>query len=117
MLRNLQEEGLHTSEECKEFLGKMFRGKFYELPEWYTDAEVADFILRRCVLIHLDDPKDKFFLLALMTKKLFSFAQNKCVAEGADAVMMQELLLGKLSDTSNASPPTETFRYRWSPVP
>jgi len=29
-----------------------------------------------------------------MTKKLFTFANNKCAVESADAVMMQECLLG-----------------------
>lgn len=29
-----------------------------------------------------------------MTKKLFTLANNKCAVEGADAVMMQECLLG-----------------------
>jgi DNA-directed RNA polymerase I subunit RPA2 len=29
-----------------------------------------------------------------MLQKLFSVTQNKCLAEGADAIMMQELMLG-----------------------
>lgn len=29
-----------------------------------------------------------------MTKKLFTLTENKCAIEGADAVMMQECLLG-----------------------
>lgn len=37
---------------------------------------------------------DKFNLLCFMTKKLFALADNKCALEGADAVMMQECLLG-----------------------
>lgn len=51
-------------------------------------------IFRHCVCIHLDDPADKFQLLCFMTKKLFALADNKCAVEGADAVMMQECLLG-----------------------
>lgn len=49
---------------------------------------------RHCIAIHLDDPMDKFNLLCFMTKKLFALAENKCALEGADAVMMQECLLG-----------------------
>lgn len=37
---------------------------------------------------------DKFNLFVFMTQKLFSFAGQKCAIEGADAVMMQECLLG-----------------------
>lgn len=37
---------------------------------------------------------EKFNLLVFMTRKLFALANNKCAVEGADAVMMQECLLG-----------------------
>lgn len=94
MLRSIHSEGLHNHHECKAYMGKMFRVKFYECPEWWTDSQICDFILERCILIHLNSAKDKFNLLVFMTKKLFSFAQDKCKVEGADAVMMQELLLG-----------------------
>lgn len=51
-------------------------------------------IFRHCIAIHLDEPTDKFHLFVFMTKKLFALANNKCAVEGADAVMMQECLLG-----------------------
>lgn len=51
-------------------------------------------ISRHCLAIHLDDPAEKFYLLCFMTKKLFALADNKCAVEGADAVMMQECMLG-----------------------
>lgn len=89
-------ENLHSSEECKAYIGKMFRVKFFECPEWWPDIEIGEFILKKCILIHLDSNEDKFNMLVFMTQKLFSFAQDKCKLEGADAVMMQELLLGKL---------------------
>lgn len=94
MLLALHQDNLHSHEECKAYIGKMFRVKFLECPEWYTDTEITDFILKRCILIHLDKMEDKFNLLVFMTQKLFVFAQDKCKIEGADAVMMQELLLG-----------------------
>lgn len=37
---------------------------------------------------------DKFNLLVFMTQKLFAFIQGKCCEEGADAIMMQEVLTG-----------------------
>ncbi|KAG5882320.1 hypothetical protein JTB14_016636 [Gonioctena quinquepunctata] len=94
MLRAVHIENLHTTEECRAYLGKMFRVKFYECPEWNTDIEIANFILNKCILIHLDSNEDKFNMLVFMTQKLFTFSQEKCKLEGADAVMMQELLLG-----------------------
>lgn len=95
MLRAVHAEDLHTYEECKSYLGRTFRGRFFECPEWCTDLEIADYILKTCVLIHLKSNEDKFNLLCFMTQKLFVFAHEKCKVEGADAVMMQEILLGK----------------------
>ncbi|XP_046817891.1 DNA-directed RNA polymerase I subunit RPA2 isoform X1 [Vespa crabro] len=94
MLRAVHEEDLHTHEQCKAYIGKMFRVKFFELPQDSSDTEFCDFIIKHCIAIHLDDPLDKFYLLAFMTKKLFAVANNKCAVEGADSVMMQECLLG-----------------------
>lgn len=94
MLRSIHLETLHTHEDCKSFLGKMFRVKLYECPAWFSDTEVADFMIKKCILIHLNTNEDKFNMLVFMTKKLFSFAQDKCKVEGADSVMMQEVLQG-----------------------
>ncbi|XP_012287077.1 DNA-directed RNA polymerase I subunit RPA2 isoform X2 [Orussus abietinus] len=94
MLRAVHDEGLHNHNQCKAYIGRMFRIKFFELPIDITDSEICDFIIRKCIAIHLDEPDDKFNLLAFMTQKLFAFANNKCAVEGADAVMMQECLLG-----------------------
>lgn len=94
MMRQLHEENLHTQEECRNYLGSMFRVKFYEIPESGTNEDVTDFILKNCVLLHLDSLEDKFNLLIFMTQKLFVFAKDKCKTEGTDSVMMQELLLG-----------------------
>uniref|UniRef100_A0A1Y1KKJ0 DNA-directed RNA polymerase subunit beta n=1 Tax=Photinus pyralis TaxID=7054 RepID=A0A1Y1KKJ0_PHOPY len=94
MMRNLHAEGLHSHADCKGYLGKMFRVKFTECAEWFTDVEITDYVLKSCVLIHLNSPEDKFNLLVFMIQKLFVYAQDNCKTEGADAVMMQELLLG-----------------------
>ncbi|KAK9882973.1 hypothetical protein WA026_001189 [Henosepilachna vigintioctopunctata] len=94
MLRAVHIEGMHTHEDCKNYLGKMFRVKFYQCPPWFTDGDITNYIIRNCILIHLANNDDKFNMLIYMTQKLFAFAQNKCRVEGADAVMMQEVLLG-----------------------
>lgn len=96
MLRGLHIEGLHTHQACKEYIGKMFRVKFPECPKSFTNKQVADFILKQCILIHLDNNEDKFNLLIFMTQKLFTFVQDGCRQEGADTTMMHELLLGIL---------------------
>ncbi|EFN88780.1 DNA-directed RNA polymerase I subunit RPA2 [Harpegnathos saltator] len=94
MLRAVHEENLHSHEQCKAYIGKIFRVKFFEAPPDATDIDICDYIIKHCVAIHLNKPADKFHLLVFMTKKLFTFANNKCAVEGADGVMMQECLLG-----------------------
>ncbi|KAK0089132.1 hypothetical protein PV325_008989 [Microctonus aethiopoides] len=94
MLRIVHDENLHSHFQCKNYIGRMFRVKLYELPQDATDEEVCDYIIEKCIVIHLDNPKDKFNLLIFMTRKLFSLANRKCAIEGADGVMMQECLLG-----------------------
>lgn len=94
MLRALHVEGLHTHQACKEYIGKMFRVKFPECPKNWSNKQVADFILNRCILIHLQKNEDKFNMLVSMTQKLFMIVQEKSRIEGADTTMMHELLLG-----------------------
>ncbi|XP_026754215.2 DNA-directed RNA polymerase I subunit RPA2 [Galleria mellonella] len=94
MLRELHEEGLDTSSQCRSYMGRMFRQKLYELPPWTTDEEVTDFLLDRCILINLSNHEDKFYSLVFMAQKLYDVVQNKCKVEGADSVMVQEVLLG-----------------------
>ena len=65
-----------------------------QVPAWYTNTEVCDYLLERCVAIHLDKPADKFSIIAVMLRKLFSLVQGKCVVEGVDSLMMHEIVLG-----------------------
>lgn len=46
MLRAVHEEDLHTHEQCKAYIGKMFRVKFFELPQDSSDTEICDFIIK-----------------------------------------------------------------------
>lgn len=94
MQREVHEENIHTQQQCKDYLGGIFRSRFYEVPPWAPNEEVTDFMLKECVLIHLKDHEDKFNLLVFMVQKLFQTVQGKHKIEGADGVMMQEILLG-----------------------
>lgn len=95
MLRSVHDEtGMHTHQDCKEYLGEVFRSKFYHLPAWKSHEDITDYMLNECILLHLDDHDDKFNFIVLMTQKLFQCAQNKYKIENSDSVMMQEILLG-----------------------
>lgn len=94
MMRALHEEKIHTHHEAKTYIGKTFKAKIYDVAPWTTDEEICDFLIKRSLAIHLDNNEDKFNLYILMIQKLFSVVQNKCCVEGADGLMMHELLLG-----------------------
>ena len=95
MLCELHEESLHTNLDCQNYLGQLFRQRYKQnLPQWCSNEDVTNFIMQNNVLIHLKKNVDKFNLIVFMVKKLFQVVQDKSKLEGADVVMMQELLLG-----------------------
>uniref|UniRef100_A0A182SQS8 DNA-directed RNA polymerase n=1 Tax=Anopheles maculatus TaxID=74869 RepID=A0A182SQS8_9DIPT len=96
MLRDLHEESMHTSQDCRTYIGSLLRymTMYINMPKWYTDEQAGSYILDRCVLIHLDNVEDKFHLLVHMIHKLFAVVQGRSAPESLDNVMMQELMLG-----------------------
>lgn len=92
MLRDVHGEGLHTSGQCKDYVGQIFRSRFPDLPSWKTNAEVAEFIMDQRILIHLESPKEKFDLIVFMIQKLYQCVQGNAKIENVDSVMMQEVL-------------------------
>ncbi|XP_022087163.1 DNA-directed RNA polymerase I subunit RPA2-like [Acanthaster planci] len=92
MLRQAQSQDLTTHHSILSFIGEQFRVKL-GLPDWYSADEVARFLLRQHICIHLDSNIDKFNTLILMARKLFSFARGQCSADNADSPMNQEVLL------------------------
>lgn len=77
MLREVHQEGCHTQDQIKDYLGAIFRVRF-RMHSWATNAEVTDFLLTQTMLIHLDDYVDKFNLIVYMVQKLFQAVQGKC---------------------------------------
>ncbi|XP_061680071.1 DNA-directed RNA polymerase I subunit RPA2 [Syngnathoides biaculeatus] len=91
MLRLVAERGCTSRAQVLDYLGQRFRVKM-NLPEWYSHQECADFLLDQCVCIHLRTGLEKFRLLCLMTRKLFSFAKQESLEENPDGVACQEVL-------------------------
>uniref|UniRef100_A0A673BFY2 DNA-directed RNA polymerase subunit beta n=1 Tax=Sphaeramia orbicularis TaxID=375764 RepID=A0A673BFY2_9TELE len=91
MLRVVMEEGCITRSKVLNYLGERFRVKL-NLPSWYTNQECAHFLFSECICIHLKSDVEKFYLLCLMTRKLFTFAKQECMEENPDSIMCQEVL-------------------------
>jgi len=53
---------LYTGEQCLEYLGSMFRVALGQ-PEDMHDRELGVWLIQKLVLVHLDDPRDKFRMM------------------------------------------------------
>ncbi|XP_077440050.1 DNA-directed RNA polymerase I subunit RPA2 [Vanacampus margaritifer] len=91
MLRLASEQGCTSRPKVLDYLGRRFRVKL-NLPEWYTERQCADFLLDECICIHLRTGMEKFRLLCLMCRKLFSFAKQESLEENPDSIACQEVL-------------------------
>ncbi|CAL1577099.1 unnamed protein product [Knipowitschia caucasica] len=91
MLRIVSEEGCTSQSKVLEYLGERFRVKL-QLPDWYTHQQCAQYLLHECVCIHLNSDIEKFHMLCLSTRKLFTFAKQECMEENADSLMSQEVM-------------------------
>nr|CAB3265012.1 DNA-directed RNA polymerase I subunit RPA2-like [Phallusia mammillata] len=92
LLRQARGYKLASQKDFLRFLGEKFRVKLNRA-EWYTDIEIARFLLKHKVLIHLEANEDKFRLICFMVRKVFSLAMGKCMPDNADSVQNQEVLL------------------------
>ncbi|XP_020390740.2 DNA-directed RNA polymerase I subunit RPA2 isoform X1 [Rhincodon typus] len=91
MLRTVMMEGCTTKKQVLNYLGERFRVKLY-LPEWYTNEQAAEFLFDQCLCIHLKSNVEKYYLLCLMTRKLFAFAKDECQEENPDSLINHEVL-------------------------
>ncbi|CAF89806.1 unnamed protein product, partial [Tetraodon nigroviridis] len=86
-----REDNSFYKNQVLSFLGERFRVKM-NLPEWYTHQQCATILLEDCICIHLKSDAEKFNLLCLMTRKLFTFAKQECMEENPDSITFQEVL-------------------------
>lgn len=93
LLRTFKGYQLLTRKENLQHLGEKFRvvmGVSLDM----SDVEVGKEFLRKIVLVHLEDPRDKYRLLLFMVRKLYALAEGTCQADNPDAIQHQEVLLG-----------------------
>ena len=62
LLRSFKSYNLYTGEQCLEFLGDKFR-VVLNMPEDWNNTALGTWLIRKLVLVHLTDPRDKFRML------------------------------------------------------
>uniref|UniRef100_A0A2K5MSV4 DNA-directed RNA polymerase n=1 Tax=Cercocebus atys TaxID=9531 RepID=A0A2K5MSV4_CERAT len=91
MLRIVMEEGCSTQKQVLNYLGECFRVKL-NVPDWYPNEQAAEFLFNQCICIHLKSSTEKFYMLCLMTRKLFALAKGECMEDNPDSLVNQEVL-------------------------
>ncbi|XP_021553035.2 DNA-directed RNA polymerase I subunit RPA2 isoform X2 [Neomonachus schauinslandi] len=91
MLRIVMEEGCSTQKQVLNYLGERFRVKL-SLPDWCPNEQAAEFLFNQCICIHLKSNTEKFYMLCLMTRKLFALAKGECMEDNPDSLVNQEVL-------------------------
>ncbi|KAK6198040.1 DNA-directed RNA polymerase I [Scheffersomyces amazonensis] len=93
LLRSFKNYNLYSKQETLAYLGDKFRIVFNATPD-VSDIEVGKEVLRRIVLVHLDNNADKFKMLLFMIRKLYALVAGDCSPDNPDATQHQEVLLG-----------------------
>ena len=91
-MRDTKQYGIFSRAECLSFLGAHFRG-FLPLSDSASDETAGRLLVLRYFFVHTKDFAAKLDCLIHMIRKLFAFAEGKCAADNADALMNHELLL------------------------
>ena len=91
MIRNARAEKVDSRKAALSALGNKFRVVLNDrLAPWDTDQDAAEYILKYCLCIHLDNDEDKFFNLIFQAQKLMAFAQGEILSESPDSPQFQE---------------------------
>ena len=83
---------LNTPQECLSYIGARFR-RVSLRAESTSDIEIAHYVIRRFILIHVPDYRDKLECLFLMIRKVYALASGDCGVDNADSLQNQEILL------------------------
>ena len=92
LLRDAKQYPVTSSAQACAYLGSLFR-QMLPICERTSDQLAGRLLLDRYLFIHTADYLAKLECLLHMMRKLYSFAQGRCEADNADALVNHELLL------------------------
>ncbi|KAJ7432295.1 hypothetical protein B0H11DRAFT_816876 [Mycena galericulata] len=92
LLRSFKMFTLKTGEQCLEYLGDKFR-VVLGTPEDWANGAVGAWLIQKLVLVHLNNPRDKYRMLLFMLRKLYTVVSSSCCADNPDSPQHQEVLL------------------------
>ncbi|RPD67372.1 beta and beta-prime subunits of DNA dependent RNA-polymerase [Lentinus tigrinus ALCF2SS1-7] len=92
LLRSFKMYSLYTGDQCLQYLGDKFR-VVVNMPEDWTNQAIGVWLINKVVLVHLQNPRDKFRMLLFMLRKLYALVSKSCSVDNPDSPQHQEVLL------------------------
>ncbi|KAI0711055.1 beta and beta-prime subunits of DNA dependent RNA-polymerase [Cerioporus squamosus] len=92
LLRSFKMYSLYTGDQCLQYLGDKFR-VVVNMPEDWTNQAIGVWLINKVVLVHLQNPRDKFRMLLFMLRKLYAVVSKSCSVDNPDSPQHQEVLL------------------------
>eukprot|EP00339_Tiarina_fusa_P025334 CAMPEP_0117005466 /NCGR_PEP_ID=MMETSP0472-20121206/6073_1 /TAXON_ID=693140 ORGANISM="Tiarina fusus, Strain LIS" /NCGR_SAMPLE_ID=MMETSP0472 /ASSEMBLY_ACC=CAM_ASM_000603 /LENGTH=1224 /DNA_ID=CAMNT_0004706717 /DNA_START=147 /DNA_END=3821 /DNA_ORIENTATION=- len=83
---------LNTPDEALAYIGSRFR-RVAQRADSTSDIAIGHYMIRRYVLIHVPNYRDKMECLLFLLRKLYSFAAGDCGVDNADSLQNHELLM------------------------
>lgn len=93
LIRDFRSYNLYTTSQCRAYVGALFRNSIPNISSTYTDGEVGLHMLNRYVCVHAEGYGDKVEVLIYMLRKLYAFAEGRCMSDNTDSFSHHELLL------------------------
>ncbi|KAJ1938191.1 hypothetical protein GGF37_004905, partial [Kickxella alabastrina] len=92
LLRASKDYAVYTREQALAYLGDKFRVVMYA-PDDMCNADIGRKLLERLVMVHCDDARDKFNMLAHMVRKLYAVVSGECQEDNPDTQQLQEVYM------------------------
>jgi len=92
LLRDFKSYRCHTRSQALSFVGSLFRASL-PISDLTSDEEAGIQLIKMYLFVHCESFSDKLECMLHMLRKLFAFAQGKCVADNPDALINHDILM------------------------
>ncbi|KAJ3740953.1 DNA-directed RNA polymerase I polypeptide 2 [Lentinula detonsa] len=92
LLRSYKRFTMQTGEQALEYLGEKFR-IVLGMAEDMSNSAIGAMLIQKLVLVHIENPREKYRMLLFMLRKLYSLVNGTCCADNPDSPQHQEVLL------------------------
>ena len=81
---------IRTQVEALTYIGTKFRDMLY-LSKHRSDLECGEEVMKRYILVNCEDPREKWYVLIHLLRKLYALAGDEIQNESTDSMDTQEV--------------------------